>query len=129
MGAKYWPSSWNPFKRFSNAYTFDGLTVGFAPHHLKFHKDWNWLMWAVDKIEEHAVGNRIEIDNNFCKISSPYNIEPIFVSKHAHRKFWAVYLAVVDYIKSYHEILRTKEVEVANNFFKTIISAQINNTK
>lgn len=129
IGAKYWPRTWNPFKRFSNAYTFEGVSVGFTAEQLQFHESWEWLMWAVDTIEKHCPCNRVIIDNNYCKIESPYNVEPFIINKNAHRKFWAIYLAVVEYIKTYHEILREKEVEVANNFFQTITEAQINKAK
>lgn len=118
MGGKYWPKSWNPFKRFSNAYTFDGLSVGFSPEQLQFHKNWEWLMWAVDKVEEHSPCNRVIIDNNNCKIQSPYGIEPFLIIKDAESKFWAVYLAVVDYIKTYQQLQRNEELNVINNFFK-----------
>ncbi len=65
-------------------------------HEMLFDKDWNWLMEVVEKIE--SLGYSIIINENWCVIKSKrtlYKKERI-----ANTKIEAVYLAVVELIKS-----------------------------
>ena len=65
---------------------------------LKFHKDWNWLMEVVEKIE--SLGYRIEIVKHICRIYLS-NKETIIISENTP-KIEAVYIACVEFIKWYN---------------------------
>lgn len=57
-----------------------------------YHSDWNWLMEVVEKIEKMKFG--FEVIGNYCHIIGTY----IYSTKKT--KIEAVYLAVVEFIKS-----------------------------
>ena len=65
---------------------------------LKYHKDWNWLMEVVEKIE--SLGYRIEIVKHICRIYLS-NKETIIISENIP-KVEAVYNACVEFIKWYN---------------------------
>ena len=65
---------------------------------LKYHKDWNWLMEVVEKIE--SLGYRIEIVKHICRIYLS-NKETIVISENIP-KIEAVYSTVVEFIKWYN---------------------------
>ena len=65
---------------------------------LKYHKDWNWLMEVVEKIE--SLGYRIEIVKHICRIYLS-NKETIIISENTP-KIESVYLACVEFIKWYN---------------------------
>ena len=71
----------------------------FFDNQLKFHSDWNWLMEAVEKIE--SLGYRIEIVKHICRIYLS-NKETIIISENTP-KIEAVYIACVEFIKSYNK--------------------------
>jgi hypothetical protein len=109
MGGKYWPRSWNPFKKYHNRYQFPGFRVGIPPNELKFHKDWNWLMWVVEKIEQEEPELRIIIEDHKCIMShDKYKIEKI-----ARTRFLALYSSVVAYLKLKDEQRRDEEIKQA----------------
>ena len=66
--------------------------------HNTYHKDWNWLIEVVEKIE--SLGYRIEIVKHICRIYLS-NKETIVFSENTP-KIEAVYNAVVEFIKWYN---------------------------
>ena len=65
---------------------------------LKFHKDWRWLMEAVEFIEKVYNNQPIYFGHNNCVIFSPKTIK----SKGNDKKE-AVFIAVSDFAKLYNE--------------------------
>ena len=66
--------------------------------HNTYHKDWNWLIEVVEKIE--SLGYRMEIVKHICRIYLS-NKETIVISENTP-KIEAVYNAVVEFIKWYN---------------------------
>ena len=66
--------------------------------HNTYHKDWNWLIEVVEKIE--SLGYRMEIVKHICRIYLS-NKETIVNSENTP-KIEAVYNAVVEFIKWYN---------------------------
>lgn len=76
---------------------------------LIFHSDWNWLMLAVEEIENLA--HILEPENatnvtigatNYCVIQDNMDLEPEFIGQ-GRTKIESVYIAVVSYIKWYYK--------------------------
>jgi hypothetical protein len=65
---------------------------------LKFHKDWRWIMEAVEFIEKVYNNQPIYFGHNNCVIFSPKTIK----SKGNDKKE-AVFIAVSDFAKLYNE--------------------------
>lgn len=77
--------------------TTDGY---FHERDLKFHKDWNWLMEVVEKIE--SIGFTFETKKNWARITRKgENI--ILRWEEDKTKIEAVYNACVEFIKWYNE--------------------------
>jgi hypothetical protein len=75
---------------------------------LKFDTDWNWLMEAVEKIENLQYKNnndvfKIVIDYGSCIIYNMINDLDIVVSVNGRAKLEATYNAVVEFVKWYNE--------------------------
>ena len=67
---------------------------------LKFHKDWNWLMEVVEKIE--SIGFTFETKKNWARITRKgENI--ILRWEEDKTKIEAVYNACIEFIKWYNE--------------------------
>ena len=69
----------------------------FYPETLKFHKDWNWLVEVVEKIES-IKGTQIFINGISCEIMFKGKV----ISKHFNTKIEAVYNACLEFIKWYN---------------------------
>jgi hypothetical protein len=68
---------------------------------LKYHKDWNWLMPVVEKIEHEITP--VEILDFQCRISRTiYNPEQILTTSD-ESKIAAVYNAVIQFITWYNQ--------------------------
>ena len=77
--------------------TTDGY---FHERDLKFHKDWNWLMEVVEKIE--SIGFTFETKKNWARITRKgENI--ILRWEEDKTKIEAVYNACIEFIKWYNE--------------------------
>ena len=77
--------------------TTDGY---FHERDLKFHKDWNWLMEVVEKIE--SIGFTFETKKNWARITRKgENI--ILRWEEDKTKIEAVYNACIEFIKCYNE--------------------------
>ena len=70
---------------------------------LLFHKDWNWLMEVVEKIE--SLGNYINITGTYTSIGAIEQKNRLFfIEKDSlNNKIEAVYKAVVEFIKWYNK--------------------------
>lgn len=77
--------------------------TSFTVEQTKFHKDWNWLMEVVDKIED--LGYRVCINGISCTVSELLNDDPIIslVLGDRKQKISLVHSAVVEFIKWYNE--------------------------
>ena len=79
--------------------TTDGY---FHERDLKFHKDWNWLMEVVEKIE--SLGYKVDIlkweNSQYCGI---YLNGKKISGNETNTKIEAVYNACVEFIKWYNE--------------------------
>lgn len=80
---------------------------------LKYHKDWNWLMEVVEKIERFEGENRyamynVDIQQCFVEIIENHTYETI-INIDANSKIEAVYNACVEFIKWYNEQNKTNE--------------------
>ena len=88
--------------------TTDGY---FHERDLKFHKDWNWLMEVVEKIE--SIGFTFETKKNWARITRKgENI--ILRWEEDKTKIEAVYNACIEFIKWYNKIkliLAQKEIK------------------
>ena len=83
--------------------TTDGY---FHERDLKFHKDWNWLMEVVEKIESIKIETykvRVDIYFNCCKINPTHWEQLISIYGNKETKIEAVYNACVEFIKWYNE--------------------------
>jgi len=73
----------------------------FTPNELKFHKNWNWLMEVVEKIEglnySLEINKQEELDYQ-CLITQKNNI---IIQKFNQIKIQAVYQAVVEFINQF----------------------------
>jgi hypothetical protein len=70
----------------------------FHEDQLKFHKDWNWLMSVVDKIE--SLGYDVQIVLDYCTITDGDYSE---TTQLGGNKMHNVYNACVEFIKCYNE--------------------------
>ncbi|NJM13994.1 MAG: hypothetical protein HC896_00170 [Bacteroidales bacterium] len=80
------PGNWRMEKEIRNQ---------FAPEHLMYQSDWDWLMPVVEKIES-IEGVNFNIFSSEAKISIRYDIVLNSVSE---TKIEAVYNTVIEYIK------------------------------
>ena len=89
------------FPQFGYMNTKGDFITEFNDSQLKFHKDWNWLMEAVEKIE--SKGFDIFINTCVCRIvdvgEDRFEDIECFVN---NNKKQAVYKAVVEFIKWYN---------------------------
>ena len=75
---------------------------------LKYHKDWNWLMSVVEKIENLQDENNcaiynVQIEQSFTEIIDNHTSETIMYDIYADSKIEAVYNIVIEFIKWYNE--------------------------
>lgn len=89
----------------------------FNEDNLLYHKDWNWLMSVVEKINElDDLRFLVSINHQNCTIDSYDNgdeqmkgqanhttTEPISINKHDHTTILSTYNAVIDFIKWYNQ--------------------------
>jgi hypothetical protein len=78
----------------------------FNEDQLKYHKDWNWLMEVVDKIDSIELKNNtfaVDIFQTGCQIFQygEYNNE--FITTEGKTRIEATYDAVVRFIKWYNK--------------------------
>jgi len=79
------------------------------PHELRFHKDWNWLMEVIEKIEKLPItdngGVCVSIEHNYCRIYlddwGQFTDIAIGISKNS--KIEATFKAVVNFIEWYNQ--------------------------
>ena len=81
---------------------------------LKYHKDWNWLMSVVEKIENLQDENNcaiynVQIEQSFTEIIDNHTSETIIYDIDADSKIEAVYNIVIEFIKWYNEQNKTNE--------------------
>lgn len=81
---------------------------------LKYHKDWNWLMSVVEKIENLQDENNcaiynVQIEQSFTEIIDNHTSETIIYNIDADSKIEAVYNTVIEFIKWYNEQNKTNE--------------------
>jgi hypothetical protein len=72
----------------------------FFDNQLKFHKDWNWLMEVVEKIESLCNNRGFEISSRFVHIRVNNNLT--ISSGVCSNRIEAVYNACVEFIKWYN---------------------------
>jgi len=82
--------------------------TSFTAEQTKFHKDWNWLMEVVDKIESTRDEKNngffyVEIYTTLCMIFNNGNYLNEIVSAEGKTKLEATYKAVVEFINYYNE--------------------------
>ena len=73
---------------------------------LLFHKDWNWLMEVVEKIESIKIETykvRVDIYFNCCQINPTHWEQLISIYGNKETKIEAVYNACIEFIKWYNE--------------------------
>jgi hypothetical protein len=75
---------------------------------LKYHKDWNWLMEVVEKIENLQDENNcaiynVQIEQSFTEIIDNHTYETIIYNIDADSKIEAVYDSCIEFIKWYNE--------------------------
>ena len=73
---------------------------------LQFHKDWNWLMEVVEKIESIKIETykvRVDIYFNCCQINPTHWEQLISIYGNKETKIEAVYNACIEFIKWYNE--------------------------
>jgi hypothetical protein len=70
---------------------------------LKFHKDWRWLMEAVEFIERLSVHHMVETNRSSCVIYNGRNIITANYFKADKTKKEAVFIAVSDFAKLYND--------------------------
>ena len=73
----------------------------FLPEQLKFHKDWNWLMKVVEKIENYNEFTNVLFAPRGCAIDC-YIENGFSFSNDCDTKIEAVYNACVEFIKWYN---------------------------
>lgn len=74
---------------------------------LKFHKDWNWLMPVVEKINGFTDENglflyEVNINASRCEIERPTGLGNI-VNEHGASTIEMVYIAVVEFIEWHNQ--------------------------
>ena len=82
----------------------------FFDNQLKFHKDWNWLMSVVEKIEiqsKELFGEYEDVIINGCGCGIATKDDMISIA--ATSKIEAVYVACVEFIKWYNEQNKNNE--------------------
>jgi len=82
--------------------------TSFTAEQTKFHKDWNWLMEVVDKIESTRDEKNngffyVEIYTTLCIIFNNGNYLNEIVSAEGKTKLEATYKAVVEFINYYNK--------------------------
>ena len=79
------------------------IKTDFSVGELKFHKDWNWLMEVVEKIESKGYGVTIGM-GEYCVIQNDWeeDLEEIY-SLEENGKLLCTYGAVVEFIKWYNK--------------------------
>lgn len=88
-----------PVKRDRTIFEYDA----YSPSNMKFHKDWNWLMMAVEIIElkinePYLYGGRVVIEAKRCIITQP------FIDMVDHTKLSATFKAMIAYIKKHNTL-------------------------
>ena len=63
---------------------------------VKYHKDWNWLMPVVEKIE--TLGYCFTIGTKYAWIRKSKINSDIFIRKESDTKFSAIYQAIIEFI-------------------------------
>ena len=81
---------------------------------LKYHKDWNWLMSVVEKIENLQDENNcaiynVQIEQSFTEIIDNHTSETIIYDIDADSKIEAVYDSCIEFIKWYNKQNKTNE--------------------
>jgi hypothetical protein len=77
---------------------------------LKYHKDWNWLMGVVEKIEiqsKELFGEYEDVIINGCGCGIATKNDMISIA--ATSKIEAVYIACIEFIKWYNEQKKNNE--------------------
>ena len=86
---------------------FDIKGSKYSAKNLKFHKDWNWLMKVVEKIESIEDGiYQVDILQEGCKILKKCSLlidKTVSKLEPDTTKIKSVYLACVEFIKWYNE--------------------------
>jgi len=117
MDGKYWPKSWNPFKKYHNRYEFPGFRIGIPPEQLMFHNHWNWLMWVINKIENDYPKVQITIEEHKCI----FRWEGKFtITKIARTRFTAIYQSILDFIKYLDDEKREEELKKATEYAENL---------
>lgn len=119
-GGEWHPKTNNPLKKWSDCWTFDGVSVGFGDEHLLYHSSWDWLMPVVEKICNTALKSKVHYNtDNYPRVEivpSGYvqinNLRdtPILTNVSIEKSLIkAVWKAVVQFIQWYNTYLPTKE--------------------
>lgn len=80
----------------------DEEVVAWSAEHLLFHKDWNWLMQVVGKIENLENSLKNETNEEFKQFQKILSL-PIYT------KIEAVYNACVEFVKWYNQNEKRKK--------------------
>ena len=86
----------------------------FTAENLQYHKDWNWLMEVVEKIENLKFYPKnstcigfdsfgIEINKNRCDITRYGDFTHLLLQGQGKKRIESVYNACVDFIKWYNQ--------------------------
>lgn len=74
-----------------------GRLLSTSLHHMKFHNSWEWLMYAIEKIEQNAQSTEgVKIEKTKCTIKKS---GMVFKAGKGGSKIAAVYLTVAEYCK------------------------------
>ena len=86
------------FPQFGYIDTKGDFITEFNYNKFKFHKDWNWLMFLVEKIEELGFETSLDKNGFFVRYNGSNTQSGLFNKN----KIESVYSACVEFIKCYN---------------------------